>query len=448
MAAAVSFRRYFSVSGLSGTTAMLAVVLLCGMGSGITQARMLGPSRRGELAAALLWQGIIVLVGDLGLGFALSYYAGKNKSEKGQLNALITLALFSGLGIGSLVSLIGWLAVPHFVPALSGTARVSFGLSLLGAPMVLTGGFLTYILLGTGYVAEHSWIRVGTSLSYLLSVLAVAGFCSSTVRNFVLAYLVGQLTGLAIAWALVSLRFYPRFVPPWHMIKPVFSYGLKTQLASVASQANLRADQTVMTLMLPSKQLGLYVTAVAISGILIPFLNAVAVVILPRATHADDERSGALLVARHLKLASLLSLPVVVASIAAMPWVLPGFFGAQFAPAVLSAQILVVAGLFQGLNMVLGNSLRGLGRPGYPAWGEAIGMIATFALLLALLPSLGILGAAISSLIAYFLVSLVQFFLLGRTAGISVISLLTAPFGSELTLLSSQLMRKLGRQRA
>jgi O-antigen/teichoic acid export membrane protein len=49
--------------------------------------------------------------------------------------------------------------------------------------------------------------------------------------------------------------------------------------------------------------------------------------------------------------------------------------------------------------------MRAIGRPGVPAIAEGIGLVATVALLLLLLPALGIVGAAIASLAAYSVVA-------------------------------------------
>jgi O-antigen/teichoic acid export membrane protein len=410
-------------AGVGSTTIFQVAVLLCGMGSGIVLARSLGPAGRGELAIDLLWPGILALLGDLGLGFSFSYHAGKLRNE---IHGLWTLAALTGLLAGTGISVIGWFVIPHFVPAIKGHAE-NFGLALLSVPMVLMSGYQAFLLLGTGFVADFNFVRLIVPGVNLILALSFAAIGWTSVRWFLTAYLLAQASGLILSGILIGRRYRPRFTFPRDLLRSVFFYGLKTHAGSIAAQANIRADQAYMSVVMTTSQLGLYVVAVSVGGILSPFLNAMAIVIMPRASHAVNDAQGAQLVARHVKLACLISAPVLLGSVVLMPWLLPAFFGVAYRPAVHSAQVLSFAALFQGVNAVLGNSLRSLGRPGPPAIAEAFGMVATIALLFLLLPVLGIMGAAIASLAAYALVGLLQFILLAKMAKVNILQLALTP---------------------
>jgi Na+-driven multidrug efflux pump len=67
----------------------------------------------------------------------------------------------------------------------------------------------------------------------------------------------------------------------------------------------------------------------------------------------------------------------------------------------LAALILVFGTSIAGLNLVLEEGLRGLGRTRDIFWGESLGLIVTAGGLVVLLKPFGILGAAIASLLAY-----------------------------------------------
>jgi len=434
------YLRHLSGNGLAGTTVNQAFVLLAGIGSGVTLARSLGPAGRGELAAVLLWSGILGLFGDMGLGFAFSYYSGKMKER---IDEFWTLSISSGLLIGGVLALAGWIAIPHFVHPLRGMSqRGDLGWALLSIPVILANGFQSYLLLGRNLVRDYNLIRITNAVSYLIIVMATSAI-HPTARNFVIAYLLAQLCGLTLCTVLVIRRFHPRPRFERSLVRKLLSYGLKTQVASLAAQTNLRADQAIMSIVLQPAQFGLYVVAVSVSGVLSPLMNALTVVILPRTTHAESELAGVLLVARHVKLACLLSIPVIAVAVLLMPWVLPMLFGHAFAPAVLTAQILVVASLFQGLNAMLGNSLRGLGHPSLPALGEGAGMLITVSLLFLLLPGFGIAGAAVASLCAYSFVAIAEFILVARVAGMSSRHLALSSAGDPLLEKSRQVLRAL-----
>jgi O-antigen/teichoic acid export membrane protein len=77
------------------------------------------------------------------------------------------------------------------------------------------------------------------------------------------------------------------------------------------------------------------------------------------------------------------------------------FFGAGFLPAIFIAQVAITAALVRGASYVLAYGLCGFNRPLVPSIAEVIAVLATVVGLAALLPSLGLVGAAITSLVAY-----------------------------------------------
>ena len=416
------------MSGVRGTTIVNGVGILAGIATGLILARSLGPGGRGELAAALLWSNIFVLFADLGLGFAFSYLVGTQPNRIGEL---WTLALLSGGFLGSAALLIGWILVPLLAAHLSLAGHQAMKIALLTVPLILTTGYQAFLFLGVQRIAEYNVIKLATPAANLLTVLTVWGLGWTGVRSYALAYLVTQSVSFIICTLMLFEVLKPQLCFKIGMVPQLLRYGIKTYFASMAGQANLRLDQAIMSLFLVPDKLGQYVVAVSVSGVLGPFLSALALVILPRTTHAATRQIGAFLTARHVRRAVLYSLPVLALSVVAMPWLLPALFGGRYAPAVISAQVLAVAGLFQGINSILSNSLRGLGRPGLPAIAESGGIVVTGVLLYMLLPVLGILGAAIASLAAYAVVVVLQACFLARSVGITPYELFTIQPGPQ-----------------
>src|ERR1035437_8828361 len=73
------------LDGLGGTVICNLLILFCGILSGVTLARSLGPGGRGELATAFLWPNVLMLFGDLGLGFAFSYFVARERDKVSEL---------------------------------------------------------------------------------------------------------------------------------------------------------------------------------------------------------------------------------------------------------------------------------------------------------------------------------------------------------------------------
>jgi O-antigen/teichoic acid export membrane protein len=401
--------------GLPNTLAATVLMALAGLCSGVVLARTLGPAHRGEFAAVLLWSGILALLGELGLGFAFSYYAGK---DRGSVSGLWTMAWGTSFAWGGVLALGGAALLPAVLD-LSPAVVTSLRWAMVTVPLTLVTLYQSYILLGAGSLTESNLVRVCSTLSYVAGVVVVAAVGWAGVKNYTFAYLLSQgwaclfATGLTRRTLGPSLRWQPA------LIRPVLGYGLKTFVSSVASQANLRLDQLMMTALASSEQLGLYVVAVAVSGVFGPLYTALAVVVLPRVTHESSLMAGGRQALRHVQLGIIIGFPLTVMAVVAVPWLLPLLFGKDYGQAIAPAQILLVAAIFQGTNTVLGSGLRGLGQPGKTALAESAGLVVTVGLLLALLPGLGAIGAAIASLSAYALVMLVQATFVRRTSGLA-----------------------------
>jgi O-antigen/teichoic acid export membrane protein len=76
-------------------------------------------------------------------------------------------------------------------------------------------------------------------------------------------------------------------------------------------------------------------------------------------------------------------------------------FGPSYAGASASLRILAVAMLPLSLSRILAGDLKGRGRPGIVSIATLAGLAWTLGLDLLLIPALGIVGAAIASLVAY-----------------------------------------------
>ena len=93
----------------------------------------------------------------------------------------------------------------------------------------------------------------------------------------------------------------------------------------------------------------------------------------------------------------VVSIPILIAE----PLIVRLLFGEGFSGSVDVGRVLLVAAMVFALNRVLEALLQAEGRPLDSSVGEAIGLAVTAAGLALLLPLIGIMGAGITSLLAY-----------------------------------------------
>lgn len=274
--------------GLPNTLLVTAGIAVAGFCSGIILAQTLMPAARGEFAAVLIWPVALALFGEFGLGFSFSFYSGQNKTN---LDGLWTLAGGVSLIWGGFCFLSGALILPGVVQ-LSAVGRYCLIWNLMTVPLSLLTGYAAYLLLGSNLIWEFNLVRLLSAALYTLGVLAVALMRQASVQNFTIIYIVSLGLATAFAVGLVVGRLKPAFRWQRELVKPVFIYGVKTYLGSLAAQTNLRLGQLLMSVLVSSRKLGLYVVAVSFSNMLLPLFNALAIVTLPRVTHAPDLRAG------------------------------------------------------------------------------------------------------------------------------------------------------------
>jgi O-antigen/teichoic acid export membrane protein len=119
-----------------------------------------------------------------------------------------------------------------------------------------------------------------------------------------------------------------------------------------------------------------------------------------------------------------------------LPILVPLVYGDAFTPSIVPAEILVVASIAVAVGQAWAGSLRGLGRPSEPAKAEVISLVVTVAGLALLLGPLGIVGAALTSLVAYLMAATFMYLRLRHLLGMGLRDLL---WPVSLTMLRDRL---------
>jgi O-antigen/teichoic acid export membrane protein len=176
----------------------------------------------------------------------------------------------------------------------------------------------------------------------------------------------------------------------------------------------MRLDQVLLTPLAGPKELGFYAVAVSVAEVPLLALLAVRDVIFSATADRDDPT----IVARAARATIMLSVPLCLIGILLAPLLLPPIFGAGFGPSVRMAQVLFLGTIPNGVAMVLSAGLLASGRPGLASRAQLAAAGVTVVALFALVPSLGAIGAAYASLIAYLVSALLVSLALVRVSGL------------------------------
>jgi O-antigen/teichoic acid export membrane protein len=381
-----------------GSFAATGVIQLVQAVIGVVLARVLGPADRGELAALILWPTLITTIGSLGLAQSVTYHA----ARVGQLGTLVgsTLAV---VAVDSIVLVgVGWVLLPVVLGG-HDPSVVHDGQLFLAAfvPLSLLAISMMSVLNGHHRFAWFQALRlilIGTTVIGI-GALAVSG--RMTVGTAAAAYVAGYVVTAFIALGVVLAEVRKTLRVSRSSIRLLLGFGLKSQLSTSMWSLNERADQLVISAFFSPVSLGLYVVAVTLTSLTTLVGFSFALVALPMIarleTLAERQRIGRLMVSATFFCATAVSVPIFIAE----PALIRLLFGEDFAGAAGVGRVLLAAGIVFALNRVLESLLQAVGRPLESSIGEGMALALTAAGLAALLPLLGIMGAGITSLVAY-----------------------------------------------
>ena len=374
----------------------VAATAAAGLG-GIILARAVGPTVRGEYAAITAWFGFALLVGDMGQPGALCFHVARDPLRAREYVATSRAMM---LTTGTVVLVSGMLLAPvlaHGVAAVSLGYRIAFGASIIA----FLGASYTFSLQARD-LRRWNVVRVTQPV---LSLVAIGVLWRLRLLTLDKALIVMSGTMLLqLGWAYVSCR--RTGLVPGHahaaLVRPLAAYGAAQILAGSPEALNAQLDQLVLSQAVPPADLGRYAIAVSLTMLPMPFVSAIGYVAFPRLASQARATAATQRMQRQAVLGSAGLATAMLAPLAAVAyWLVPLVFGAGYRGAVPLLWILSPGAVFLACGQVTVDLLRGRNRPIFAARAQVLAAVFTIVLLFALLPVVGVAGAAIASTVAY-----------------------------------------------
>lgn len=384
------------VAALSLTGLTSGMILLVNTGSGVAQARGLGPVGRGNLALAMLWPSLIVGLGDLGLREAIAY---RTARDAGTHSHVLSTTLVIGAGQAILLAVIGREILPIVLrgrpPAVLSEATYYLWLVPLYPLVLYPLAFLQGKLRMGAFNALTLWNNASSTA--ILLVLWVSGHM--TVHAALTASLISYAAVVPVAAIVLLVRRDWAFRPDLKLVRPLLWFGARQQLGGAATLAiQLRVDMLVLSLVVSPALLGTYAVAASAGSVAAVLPMAAAFVLYP----AFARRDASLLpgpLARVIASGGLLTLVAGPLLVVGLAIAVPVVFGSTFSGAGQLALLLSVAYLVRGWNVLLAALIRGLGKPLTASVGQAIELVILGVLLLTMARRFGATGAAVAVLL-------------------------------------------------
>lgn len=411
---------------------VVAIANLLALVTGPILARGLGPAGRGALAAAMLWPQLVFLLFSLGVTDSVTYFASRAEaSGRAVRETAGRLALRQTLGVWALGVPVVYLTMHHF----GRSDLISSFLYLAVMPAEMYGLYMLYLLNG---LHRYRWFGAIQLLPFVttaagLTVLFVLG--QLTVRTAVIVN-GGSWIAFAAAAAVVariSTAAEDR-VPSPGLARALLAYGARSWTSNVPHALNDQVDQLVISLILAPRLLGLYVIAATIATAPSFVGVAVANTVLPTVASSRSPPEQLRSVRQSILLTFALTGAAGLAVAAIMHPLIRIVFGHAFLGAVPAARVLALAAVLQAETRVLHGVLKGLGHPTDAAVSEIGALAVTGAGLAVLVPLIGIMGGAVTSLVAYTTSTMIAMRYASLRLGIGPLALVYARAGSAHAL--------------
>jgi O-antigen/teichoic acid export membrane protein len=371
-----------------------------GLMNAILLSRWLGPAGRGEIAAAFLWPGLLIYLGSMGLIISTMYFSSQPRAH---VPLILNNSIALGLLLGALAAAFGFFAMPWLLRSQSPSVVSASRWYVLVIPVSLLAQFGLGVLQGRLHLKAVNWLNTIIPSGYLLGTIVLMYTGKLVLINVVALHLVLNLLVLVFTFvALARFGFYPGIKTDTALAKSMLGYGAKLHVGQLSGYANLNLDQALIAAFLPPAALGFYVVAVSSAGISLMLSSAVQTVTTPAIAREESLEAQRKLFERAFNRYWWLSLLLMLALGVCLPIVIPAVYGPSFRSSIAPAEVLLLGTLFMGARLLLSGGAIALGDPWLVSKASLLALPVTVLLLCLLLPTWGLMGAALASTLAYF----------------------------------------------
>ena len=256
---------------------------------------------------------------------------------------------------------------------------------------------------------EYGYITFRALVIRTLSIAAMFLFVkdkNDLIKNIAISALSTVITDLWNLTKMYKMGITPRLTLKG--LKPHIQPVLILFSASIAISVYTILDTIMLGFMSDYSQVGYYSTTSHLSKTLLALVTSLSVVAMPRMSYYKETgNSKGLndLANNSMSFVSFLAIPIAVAIICLSPVFVPLFFGELFVDAIIPLQIVCLIIVAIGMNNITGMQiLVALGHDKPFLYSVLSGTIINFCMNLVLIPNLGAIGAAISSVTAEFFI--------------------------------------------
>jgi len=396
---------------ITGTSTVFLMHILGGASAYILRlflARNLTLEEFGLFYAVLYFVGFLTIFRDLGFGPTLTKYIAEfsakndNKSIKSSVIIVLMIELLAGIVLASIVFLFSDQLSDFYFKAAATDVLLVIVLSFVISSFVI----LQYVFQGLGKIKQYAIIEPVRNFFTLLVTVSLIGF---GIIGAAYGYLIASVM-ISIIIFLMMLRVFPFFSIKAkiskELSKRIFLFSLPVFFTGIGGTILVYTDNLVITYFLSLRDVGLYNAALPTSQLLWVLVGSITVALLPVVSylHAkNDKNTLSKIIGLLVKFSFIATIPFVLIVMSFPDVVIKILFGDGYVGAAPTLQVLALTSLFYSTFSIMYTSILGVGKPSINV--KVISFIAVIDLILNIVfvPTMGIIGAAITTLVSYFI---------------------------------------------
>ncbi|WP_306057645.1 flippase [Natronococcus wangiae] len=366
---------------------------------------LLDPDGYGALYWAIGILSVVQLVADLGLGkSAARYFSEYREKDPGQLPHLIRSTVAFKIVLLTVVTSV--LLVSHeWLAAVLGDPEVAPFLAA-GALYIVAFSFSSFSQIafqGFNHLVYSAIIQAISGLARLVFVVAFVVLGAGAL-GALFGYAVGYAIAAAVGLTVLYLEFYAEHEPADEyepgLSRRLAEYSVPLTATRSANVIDKRIDVVLVGVFLTPAAVAFYTLGKQISDFVLAPAESLGFTISPN--FGEQKAAGQLEQARQIYETSLtnvllLYIPATVGLVIVAEPFVTMVFGDDYAGAVPVLQVLALFVILQAITNLTSDSLDYLGRARSRAIAKGGTSVANFGLNLALIPTIGVVGAAIAT---------------------------------------------------
>jgi len=413
-------------------------LLFMGIIINIIIARTLGPTGKGIYVLVILVTSMLFTFGNLGITSSVIYFTGKKSYE---LKQIVSNVLSIGLIMGTVLSLLVILVVNNFyIPFLKGIPIVYINLASLSLPFLFVGSYFSSILLGTQKIWLFNLRQVIEKISFLVMFLSFLLISNKIILNALTAYIISVIISCILAIVFVSKMTKIRLSIQRAFISAVTKYGLKVYFGNLMLFSEKKIDVFIINFFLNTTMVGYYSLATGLAEFLMFVPQAASLMLFPKISLSSkiEAKDYTPKVFRHVLLITIIS---CIAMGLCSSVIIKVVYGKAFMPSLPVVWVFLPGMIFFAGSRILLSDLMGRGKPKYSSIASFISAVSSLGFNFLLIPIYGMFGAAIASVLSYFLMMTVLLVFYLRISGNNLIDMFK--FNREDLLLYVGLVKRI-----